>query len=62
MKKFNYYESQLEKLKESEYPMSIKLYDGKGNQTNQIDINIKSIPVLLKFLQNKAKVLKKKAE
>jgi len=53
-KEFNYYESQLSKLKpESEFPTSIKIFDGEGNQTNQMDLNAESIPVLIEFLNKK---------
>ena len=33
-----YIHTQLDKLKESEYSKSIKIFDGNGNSTNQINI------------------------
>ena len=51
MKTFNYYKHELEQLKNSEYFKSIKLFDGIGNNTNQMNLNVESIPILIKFLE-----------
>jgi hypothetical protein len=54
---FNYYESELSKLVQSEYPMSVKFFDGNGNQTKQLDLNaesIREIQKLFKKLSRKA--------
>jgi hypothetical protein len=49
----NYYKNQLAKLKpDGEYPVSLKLYDGQGSSTNQMDLNTDSIPVLIEFLKS----------
>lgn len=57
--KFNYYADQLAKLKPSEYPQSVKFWDGLGSNTNQIDLNLESIPELIKHLKTIEKQLKK---
>lgn len=52
-KEWNYYESQLKELNtKSEYPLSIKLFDGEGGNTKQLDLNEESIPVLIEFLKS----------
>lgn len=60
MRKYNYYESELTKLKTSEYYKSIQVLDGQGNTTKHLDLNIESIPVLLKFLSIELKRLSQK--
>lgn len=47
----NYYESQLEKLKPTKYPLALKLVDEHGNITNYIDLNAESIPVIIEYLK-----------
>lgn len=56
--KFSYYKDQLTKLQDSEFNKSLKLSDGIGNQTNSLGLNLESIPVLIKFLENELKKLK----
>jgi hypothetical protein len=47
----NYYKDQLKKLNiDSEYPLSIKIFDGQGNTTNQLDLNKESIQALKMFI------------
>jgi hypothetical protein len=55
----DYYKDQLKRLKNGEYQKSLKLFDGNGNATNQMDLNIDSIPVLIQFLQKELKLAKK---
>ena len=61
----SYYKNELNRLKDSEYFKSVKLFDGNGENTKQMDLNSESIPVLIEFLQKelkKNKVLQKEAE
>lgn len=54
----SYYTNQLLKLEPDDvYYQSIILFDGKGNKTFQLDLNIESIPVLIDFLMNEQKRL-----
>lgn len=46
----NYYKNQLKRVKNNEYVITIKLSDSEGNSTNNIDLNLKSIPVLIHYL------------
>jgi hypothetical protein len=57
MKQFNYYSSEFSQLIDSEYFKSIKVYDGTGTSTKQLDLNLDSIPVLMKFLSKELKKL-----
>lgn len=50
MDKFNYYQDQLNRLKDVEYFKSVKVFDGNGEHTKQMDLNIESIPTLIEFL------------
>lgn len=55
-----YHKRQLEKLKDNEiYNKSVKFWDGLGQHTNQLDLTLESIPVLIEFLKNESKRLKK---
>jgi len=56
-----YYVSQLQNLKRGEYARSIKVWDGEGSHTNQMDLNVNSIPVLIEFLKAELKRIKKAA-
>ena len=47
----NYYERQLERLKETDYLMAVKFADGLGNQTNNMNLNRESIPAIIKWLK-----------
>lgn len=59
MRKFNYYKDQLDRLKpDNKQHQSIKLFDGQGNSTNQMDLNLESIDVLLKYLQKEKQRIK----
>ena len=60
MNKFNYYESQLKNLENGEYFKSIKVFDGNGNSTKQLDLNKESIPVIIEFLTQELVKLKLK--
>ena len=54
MKKNLYYELQLAKLIDTEYYKTIKIFSGtivNTHDTNQLDLNIDSIPVIIKFLK-----------
>jgi len=50
-----YYTDQLNKLATStqvlEFPSSVKFFDGKGNNTSQMDLNKKSIDVFIEYLK-----------
>jgi hypothetical protein len=54
-----YHREQLIKLKKSEYFKSIKVFDGEGNSTKQLALNVESIPVIIKFLEKELKQLNK---
>ena len=57
---FNYYASELDKLSlDSEYPMTVKIFDGEGNQTKTISLNADSIREIQKLFK---KVLKKQSQ
>ena len=63
MKKNLYYELQLAKLIDTEYYKTIKIFSGtivNTHDTNQLDLNIDSIPVIIKFLKLELKTLKGK--
>lgn len=56
----NYYKNQLSKLNlDQEYPTSLKIFDGHGKSTNQMDLNTESIPVLIEFLKSLQDTLNK---
>lgn len=46
----NYYEEQLKSL-QLKTQLSIKVFDSEGNVTNQMDLNIESVPILVAFLE-----------
>lgn len=46
----NYYKRQLERLKETDYLMAVKFVDGLGTQTNNMNLNKESIPVIIEWL------------
>ncbi len=49
---FNYYDSELKKLDTaSQYPLSVKFFDGNGNQTKQLDLNSESIKEIDKLFK-----------
>ena len=54
----NYYKNQLDRLTETEFFKSLKVYNGDGKNTNQMGINLESIPVLIDFLKTEEKRLK----
>lgn len=47
---FNYYNDQLNKLTYVKYFKSVKIFDGNGGNTNQINLTDESIPILITFL------------
>lgn len=49
MKVKNYYQSELDTLKKF-LPVSIQLVDADGNRTKWMDLNLESIPEIVKFL------------
>ena len=56
----NYYKNQLSKLNlDQEYTTSLKIFDGHGKSTNQMDLNTESIPVLIEFLKSLRDTLNK---
>lgn len=56
---FNYYASELSMLDlSSDYPASVKFFDGEGSQTNQIDLNAESIGEIEQLFK---KILKKQS-
>jgi hypothetical protein len=57
----SYYEGELKRLIDGGYNKSIKIFDGEGNHTKQLDITEDSIAVLIEFLKNEKKKLKLKA-
>jgi hypothetical protein len=61
MKQFNYYQSQLDNLTDSEYNKNaiLVLSDGQGNKTNNLCLNVESIPILISYLKKELKRLKK---
>ena len=54
-----YYRDQLNELKDGEYPKSIKVFDGEGNSTKQMDLNTESIVALFEFLENQLRKVAK---
>lgn len=47
----NYYEKELSRLQTNgNYPVNIRLTDGRGEQTKYMDLNAESVPVLIKWL------------
>lgn len=48
----NYYKNQLEKLKVGVFLSSIVVTDGHGNATDDMDLNLESIPVVIDFLKS----------
>lgn len=55
-----YYVSEIALLKPNNvYSQSIVIYDGQGGKTKFLSINEKSIPVLIEFLKNESKRIKK---
>jgi hypothetical protein len=46
-----YYKGQLDKLEQTEYPMSLVVYDGNGNKTKQISLNRESMQALIMFFK-----------
>lgn len=46
-----YYESQLNELTASEYPMTIVVYDGVGHKTKHINLNRESLQALIMFFK-----------
>lgn len=58
----NYYENQLKKLTNFE-TINLKITDYEGNQTNNLGVNLESIPVLREFLDKiEADLIKKNKE
>lgn len=56
---YNYYTRQLSSLKNDPiYYKSIKVADQSGNTTNYLDLNLDSIPEIIKFLKAEQKRLK----
>lgn len=53
-----YYKDQLNKLVNSEWFKSLKIFDGSGNSTHQMNLNTESIPILIEFLKKEQKRLK----
>lgn len=61
----NYHKDQLNRLVDCDYFKSIKVFDGSGNSTKQMDLNSESIPALIEFLkkeQKRLKLIEKSAE
>lgn len=57
----SYYKNQLKRLETSEFYKSIKLFDGQGNETNNMDLNLESLNDIIKYLRNeKIRLLNKK--
>lgn len=56
---FNYYDVELKRLENSENLKSVKVYDGLGHSTNQLDLNTESIVVLIEFLNSELERLKR---
>lgn len=54
MDKFNYYESELNKLTDKQ-TLTIQLSDYSGNKTKYMNVNSESVDVLIKFLQGEKK-------
>jgi len=53
-----YHKDQLNKLIDVEFNKSVVVFDGSGNKTKQMDINLESIPILIEFLKKEEKRLK----
>lgn len=59
----NYYKKQLEGLKNTEYYKTIQISDGDGYKTNNIDLSLHSISVIIDFLiKEQARLVKVKTE
>jgi hypothetical protein len=54
----SYYASELKALKDGNFPKSVKIFDGEGNQTKQLDLNAESIPVLIEYLKREKVAVK----
>lgn len=54
---FNYYKEQLDKLEINDYN-TIKIYDGNGNSTKFLTLNLESIKELKKYLDKLEKIKK----
>lgn len=55
----SYYDAQLMKLKDyEEFNKGIKIFDGNGHNTNQMDLNLGCIEALEDFLRKEKKRLK----
>ena len=58
--KNTYHQDQLKKIKtDSIYAVIVKFADPYGNTTNSMDLNLESIPEIIKFLKSIEKNLKK---
>lgn len=56
---YDYYQDQIDKVKtSSKYFKTVKIQSIKG-QTNNLDINLESIPALIRFLEEERKRLLK---
>ena len=63
MKEFNYYKEQLDRIKlDSTYSPQVQVFDGCGEKTKTLSINLESIPELRKFLDRMENELKKRDE
>lgn len=50
-KEFNYYESELNRIQvDKTYSPQVQVFDGCGEKTKTLSINLESIPELRKFL------------
>lgn len=48
----NYYNSELDCLKDSEFLKVIKISDNVGNATNTISLNTESMPLIIQWLES----------
>tara|TARA_R100000664_G_scaffold28378_1_gene39596 strand:+ start:357 stop:533 length:177 start_codon:yes stop_codon:yes gene_type:complete len=51
---YDYLKDQFKKLKKTKYGYSVKIFDGYGNHTNQMELTIGRAKEILKILQNES--------
>ena len=56
----NYVREQFKKLTETKYGFSVKIFDGNGNTTNQMELTPQKAELILKILKEKEDQIKQK--
>ena len=51
---YDYLKDQFKKLKKTKYGYSVKIFDGNGNHTNQMELTPGRAKEILKILQNES--------